>query len=137
MTDIEAAETETPVAVADAAFLRNAIRENEHWNARGITEPDLAVLLEMSPQCGWGSRYRKSRFNAGMRLLARRSDVTKRARRWFLASSTALEALDETGERVCEACGASLIGKRAGARWCDRCRDRMRLRRQRERRAAA
>lgn|GEM_PF-6570801 len=114
----------------DAAFLAGVVRDSEHWTAAGIGEGDLAAVFEMSELCRWGSTYSPSRFRQAVKLLVNVSDLTKRGPRWYTYSSPTVETIDEHGARVCTNCQADITHNRASALYCDRCRDRVRIRRQ-------
>jgi hypothetical protein len=106
--------------IADAAFVRNVIRDNDHWNDQGIDESDIAVVFEMSARCDWGSDFTVTRLRQALALLKDDPHVTKRGSRWFTQTNARLDVMDETGARLCgrRGCGRDISHLKANAAYC-------------------
>lgn len=76
-----------PQTQSDAIFLLNVILDNEHWNNKGIREPDISVCFEMDACCQWGGAFSAARFKKALALLDGHPKVTKIGDRWYANSN--------------------------------------------------
>jgi hypothetical protein len=100
-----------PTATALAAAV---IEDNGNWNNAGISEKDIAVCLQMSRICEWGSAYRASMLSEALVALPP-AQFKKRGERWFHVGARRLETFTRSlpVARTCEGplCRKDITGK--------------------------
>jgi hypothetical protein len=109
LLDLDSYPTVTALAAA-------VIEDNADWNAAGISEKDIAVCLQMSRLCDWGSAYRASMLSEALVALAP-AQFKKRGDRWFHTGTRRLETFTRSlpVARTCEGRSATRTSPEKGA----------------------